>query len=727
MQKYCDNDQNQFHNLTEEQSGKYTTRQGEKGSGRRAEWRAERQAAWRTEDVYPSGGKSASGVGSNMVSGASTVRKRRKLNKSQRMQLKALAGLLGILLLLFLLLGGLLHSILRLNESPLPHLAEIPAFQFLKNVWVMEVAEDGVKVFLDGQEMTYPLSSGVTVPREAREQVADLLLYQGSVARIHSKTEKINGKVLAVSETGVELEGFGWYSFSQEVKGYRLYGQLAMCGPADLLVGYNFADFVLEEGKICGLLIAREETMEYIRVLLKSGNYESLFHEAVELSCDGDYLIRYDVTPDDTASGSAVPYQEELYSAGEICRIDRDSTYFQAGQRITVYPAALTGRLTLRSLSRTQGAPSYRGTLELVCTDEGILVINEVLLEEYLYSVVPSEMPASYPLEALKAQAVCARTYAYGYMLRAGYPAYGAHVDDSTSYQVYNNILEQEAATTAVKETYGQLLYAADGSTLASTYYYSTSCGIGSDASVWGTEPAGLEYLSPRPVNRELLEELRQGNVSQDLLSKADALRDEEAFRAFLRNPLETDYEAEEAWYRWEYTVPELDAERMLAQLQKRYEANPKRVLTLNGEGEYVSEPITELGGIQELSVSLRGAGGVAAELLIVTDKQTIKVLTEYNIRCILNDGKAEVLRQNGSQVSAPTLLPSAYFYLDEVRGEEGNVTGYVLHGGGYGHGVGMSQNGARHMAAEGCTASEILIFFYNGCMIKGQGAAGGS
>ena len=60
-------------------------------------------------------------------------------------------------------------------------------------------------------------------------------------------------------------------------------------------------------------------------------------------------------------------------------------------------------------------------------------------------------MPADYPAEALNAQAICARTYAYGRMEHAGYPQYGAHVDDSTSYQVYNNVGEQEGSTTAVK------------------------------------------------------------------------------------------------------------------------------------------------------------------------------------------------------------------------------------------------------------------------------------
>ena len=97
-------------------------------------------------------------------------------------------------------------------------------------------------------------------------------------------------------------------------------------------------------------------------------------------------------------------------------------------------------------------------------------MVNELPLEEYLFSVVPSEMPASYPLEALKAQAICARTYAYGHMLRAGYPRYGAHVDDSTSYQVYNNITEADSTTTAVKETYGQMILTDEG-TVANTYY----------------------------------------------------------------------------------------------------------------------------------------------------------------------------------------------------------------------------------------------------------------
>lgn len=120
------------------------------------------------------------------------------------------------------------------------------------------------------------------------------------------------------------------------------------------------------------------------------------------------------------------------------------------------------------------------GAVECYRVSEGIVLINELPLEEYLYAVVPSEMPASYPQEALKAQAVCARTYGYRYILHAGLPQLGAHVDDTTAYQVYHNIPENAASTTAVRETDGILLFYQGQP--AQNYYYSTSCGVGTDA-----------------------------------------------------------------------------------------------------------------------------------------------------------------------------------------------------------------------------------------------------
>ena len=438
--------------------------------------------------------------------------------------------------------------------------------------------------------------------------------------------------------------------------------------------------------------------MEYIRVLIKASDFSGLFHERLELTSDTDFTIQY---------GTYDNRQTENHAAGEVITIDSNSPYFQ-GDRVVITPNVLTGKISLQNVNRSQGTPSYRGYLELYSGEKGIVVINEVLLEEYLYCVVPSEMPASYPDEALQAQAVCARTYAYGHMQRAGYPQYGAHVDDSTSYQVYNNILEQESTTTAVKETYGQLLFTSEGE-LAGTYYYSTSCGVGTDATIWKIEESkNLVYLRGKALNPE---------ATGTELDMGELLKDETAFAEFITHTNEDDFEASEGWYRWTYEVDQIDTERMLKILQQRYDVNSKLVLTLKN-GEYVSFPIEELDELHNLYIAVRGSGGIADELILETAEHTYKVISEHNIRYVLNNGESKIVRQDGSEVASNTLLPSAFFIMNV--GKEGeSVIGYTLSGGGYGHGVGMSQNGAKNMAQSGYTSDQILTFFYEECAVK--------
>ncbi len=160
-----------------------------------------------------------------------------------------------------------------------------------------------------------------------------------------------------------------------------------------------------------------------------------------------------------------------------------------------------------------------------------------------------------------------------------------------------------------------------------------------------------------------------------------------------------------------------MDPGRVLERLRNRYDTNDRLVLTRDGE-DYVSSPIKSFQEIRNLTVLARGAGGVADELLIETDRDTYKIISENTIRYVLCDGETLVQRQDGSQVNAKTLLPSAFFTI-EIAKEGETVVGYNLTGGGFGHGVGMSQNGARSMAAEGYGAGDILRFFYEGCSVK--------
>lgn len=595
----------------------------------------------------------------------------------------------------------------------------------LKNVYITQVTDTYISIFdgdnktfsyadppegititgntVSGNETTISGNSMVVIGDLQEGQLADITLTDGCVSSIHIKgDEKVSGKVVGVSaETGVELENAGAFTFAEDMKIYCLYGELRAGAISDIRIGFSFADFILENGKVCGVLLTRDESMEYIRVQIMNDDFAGNYHDSVTLSCDTDYKLVYG-----TDMQIGIP-------AGESITITGESPYFSqesGANRIYIIPEALTGKISLHSVNRSQGTPAYRGTVEILQTENGLVVINEVLLEEYLYAVVPSEMPASYPLEALKAQAICARTYAYSHMLNPGLPEIGAHVNDSTGYQVYNNIMEQPATTTAVKETAGQLLYV-DGE-LASTYYYSTSCGFGSDEHVWHSEyGTELPHLTARAVSA----------VTSPY--SAESMCDEAVFTEFIQNKFDGDFEKEEPWYRWNYEVTDLNAERLLENLQERYAANPSLILMLS-DGEYVSCKPEKLGTIKNISVIKRNAGGVAAELLIEGSKATYKVITELYIRYVLCDGETKVCRQDGSMVDMNSLLPSGFFVLTPVR-EESKVTGYMLVGGGFGHGAGMSQNGAKNMALSGYTATQILEFFFTESEVEKVGENG--
>ena len=666
-----------------------------------------------------------------------SLKNRWGLNKSQRMQLKAFICLLGVILLVVLFLGKLIslwiHREPAEDQPSSPHRTSqphVPVVQLLKNVWILEENEDGLLIFHDGQREQYPygVEPGDAIWKDSvpdstdgtqelyryegtvREQVADVELTDGAVTSVRLKTEKISGRILGADDSGVEVEGYGRLPLASDYRGYRLYGSLQMCTARELHFGYGNADLCLENGEVCGILMVREEVMENIRVLLKTSDYGGIFHQQLVMSSNTDLTVIY---------GSYENPLTENISAGQELVLDAASSYFQ-GERVRITPNVLTGKITLKNVNRSQGRPSYRGQLELMLTDQGIVVINELPLEEYLYSVVPSEMPSRYPAEALKVQAVCARTYAYGHMERAGYPQYGAHVDDSTSYQVYNNILEQESTTTAVKDTYGQLLYTSEGE-LASTYYYSTSCGVGSDETVWKTaNQPDFPYLESKSLSLAAMTEQVAAMTGGLELPKDDIgvrLQDEENFAEFITNVNEDDFEAGEAWYRWTYRVKKLDPDFMTQRLKDRYAVNNKLVLTLK-DGEYVSQKISDLGTVKDIYVAKRGPGGVAEELVIEAKNGTYKVISEHNIRYVLNDGASKVVRQDGSQVASTTLLPSAFLVIS-TDNKDGKVVGYTLSGGGFGHGVGMSQNGARQMAQSGFNAREILLFFFENCEIR--------
>lgn len=499
---------------------------------------------------------------------------------------------------------------------------EMTRISVLKNVWIMELAQDMITIFYDGKRQVFSLSKDC--------------IWNGAIK------------------------------------------------------GNNKADIVLTGLKVTQVNVL-EENLDRIRVLIRNSNYESLFHEKLEISGEQGLILQ---------CLRGTKWQESQLEKGELLFLDLESALWHEGvQCIRVLPKALNGSLEVKNLERSEGPPKYQGELEICLLEEGMAMVNVLPLEEYLCQVIPSEMPASYPEEALKAQAICARTYACGKMVHAAYPDLGAHLDDSAMFQVYANLPAKERTTLAVKATRGQVLWQQDGA-LAETYYYSTSCGRGTDEKAWGGEEESRDYLRGKLIGRQELDEWLGGKK----LPVGEAEEPE-----FLRESNEDDYEAGEPWYRWTYEVRAIDVEHFKKCLETYAEDRREEAGTITS--------------VSDLIVTERAEGGAAVCLLARTDQGEFRVRGEYGIRATLCDGVSSCLLANGKETICSSLIPSSFFLMETSKMEE-NVVGYTIIGGGLGHGIGMSQNGAKAMAQEGLTAEEILGFFFQGCEIATVGDA---
>ena len=396
--------------------------------------------------------------------------------------------------------------------------------------------------------------------------------------------------------------------------------------------------------------VSSEEAM--IRVLIKTTDYAGYYHDRIVLKGNSPLHLNGD---------------SYVAGAGEAVEITRDCAWFQDGC-ITVRPEDGQAGTAVENLERAQGTPVYEGTFEVYQGSNGIVLVNELPLETYLKYVVPSEMPASYAQEALKAQAVCARTYAWRQMLNNSLSDYHAQVDDSVSYQVYNNTTRQDSTDQAVDATAGQIL-TCDGEPITA-YFFSTSSGYTSTDEVWDSS-AGEAYLESVYLGED----------------EAPDISTEEAFASFITSRDENSYEAEDGWYRWQVTLP-------MDYLNSR----------IAGYG---------IGTLNSLEIVQRSTGG-AVETLTIHGTSGSKTLTsEYDIREVFSTKGYPIEKNDGKTTTQMSLMPSAYFICSPVT-ENGAVTGYRFQGGGYGHGVGMSQNGAARMAQRGKTYEEILHFFYS-------------
>lgn len=324
------------------------------------------------------------------------------------------------------------------------------------------------------------------------------------------------------------------------------------------------------------------------------------------------------------------------------------------------------GVLGVKDLTRKGKPAMYHGAFEFVQKPDkkGFYLINLVEVQEYLKGVVPNEMPVRFGLEALKAQAVAARNYVLSNRTKA-YDEFD--VVDSVASQVYYGVnTEDDLATRAVMETDGIVALYDNEPILA--LYSSTAGGYTESYSNAFSDPNTKMFPS---ISKPYL-------VAVPDKSEFPKLDEEEKAREFYEDKVPS-FDIESPYYRWEKEWAVGELENVL-----------KSTLVAQSKTGFIHPAFKqgdELGKIKDIKVMKRGASGKAIELEILTSKGCYRVAKELVIR--------RVFQKDGIS------LPSANIIIEKNLDSYGNVTDIVIKGGGFGHGVGMSQYGAGYMATK--------------------------
>lgn len=420
-----------------------------------------------------------------------------------------------------------------------------------------------------------------------------------------------------------------------------------------------------------------------VRVGISDTGFKSLVYNQIGIVATAEYTI-YD-------KETRKPIMKFL--PADIARIKISSGRFDISVNNKTVVGNLSGTLVVdcpwgllgvENLKRNGKQALYHGVFEIVPkNDNQFYLVNVLDLQSYLKGVVPNEMPVRFGIEALKAQSVAARNYVLMPRTR-GFKEFD--VDDSVASQVYFGAnTENDLSNRAVNETEGLVaLYDWD---MILAQYCSTAGGYTenyenafSDNKTKEFPSKAKPYLKGRP----------------DIYSVAPLHREEEARLFYMSYP--DSYDMKSPYYRWQR---EFEASELKDVLQK--------TLLEQSKTGFVSPSFKQgdvLGEIKEIKVNKRGVSGKVMELEIVTDKTNYHVSKELVIR--------RLLQKNGVS------LPSANVVFENLYNTNKKLNKVVAYGGGFGHGVGMSQYGAGFMGASlHKSFDKILKRYYTGITIS--------
>jgi SpoIID/LytB domain protein len=355
---------------------------------------------------------------------------------------------------------------------------------------------------------------------------------------------------------------------------------------------------------------------------------------------------------------------------------------------LLIEPATPSVRLKVMNITRRKEIPQFRGVIEIVRASSSpnkLSVVNVVSLEDYLKAVVPNELPMRYGVEAVRAQAVAARNYAIRPREK---PWKTFDICDSQLCQVYLGAqTETPDSNRTIAETEGLVgLY--NGEPILALFS-SSHGGYAEDYSNAFSDPITKQYPAP-PIDY-----LKGGPDVP--MSEPVNLKTEAGARQFWTNPGIKSFDVESPYYRWtkRWTLPELQTTIQQGLVEVSKDTSTR---------DFVSpwlKPGEPIGTVKAIKVLERGISGKAMVMAIETSKGTWTVKKEFLIR--------KVFKKEGR------MLPSGNVVFTAQKDAKGRLIGLTANGGGFGHGVGLSQLGASWMHKHGYTFPQIIQHYYKG------------
>lgn len=303
---------------------------------------------------------------------------------------------------------------------------------------------------------------------------------------------------------------------------------------------------------------------------------------------------------------------------------------------------------------------AYEGEFHIYVNDEGRFdVVINLPLEKYLQGVVPNEMGSNSPLEALKAQAVAARSET---IMALNSRLHGGENYDFTSgveFQVFGgNNKRTPGSDSAVLETRG-LILSEDG--IQINAYYASNCGGHSELikNVWFDRPVRESYNISHPDWED--------SISFDLSAE------ENVRKWIFSNP--------PSFCNPDINIDLPDWSRNNFRWKRDFKFSEMNKINLGSDS---------MGNLIDIKVIKRGTSGRIFHAKFIYEKDSTEILGELNIRRMFDPP-----------------LRSSCFVLDKTE------DGLTFYGAGWGHGVGMCQSGAITMANRGYNFEEILMHYY--------------